>query len=132
MKNIDTDGVTKPIKLKEKDILEKYTRDISGWEIYTDRFNVLRFIGGDLESKMLNSDNTNLRIYWKGFKKSGAHKIDTGSIKLLDALSGKKFAVITVEEGYAKKIRLYRKSFAENLDNYKNMPLYSYIKETLA
>jgi hypothetical protein len=130
-KDIDPESVEK-VKIKSvKRVLDNYHKNIGYWEINLEKvLDVSEIIGRDSKSKMLYSDDR-IRLDWYGLKESGAHKIDTGTIKLIDQSSWKSLADMTVKKGYAKKIIIYKKQFAETIDNYKKMPFYSAIKKTL-
>ena len=116
---------------KKKNPLYRYHKNIDNWELNIERIDVSEIIGGDSKTKMLYLDDKIL-LDWSGAKESGAHKIDTGQIGFIDISDGKNFADITVKRGYAKKITIYDKDFAENIDNYEKMPFYSTFKKTFA
>ncbi len=64
---------------------------------------------------------------WKYYKQSGEHKPFSGFIRYLEKHIP--VAYIEVSRGRAKKLSLRGTSFADNLNNFSEMPLYDEIKK---
>ena len=128
---IDENGYWISGTKKEHGILLNYHRTIAFWELnLEDRLDISNLIDGKSESKVVYNSNK-LRIDWQYRKRSGEHKKDSGCMKFIDLNSGRTSAFIEVHKGYALALRIYSENFAKDIDNYKDMPLYDFIKSTL-